>query len=367
MNLSRNLGRVQTKFLLTATCTRSCRLLGYMTSMYVLKYITGIVYRVKVCMRPVAPGMAQAFHGDAVIVDLRTGPAFPHALTSVLHNVRGVLPDSWLVHAEISSSVTRRVRWLLHRVPMLSHALHCKPPCAALRISPRRADNATQGMHVWYNRLLRSRSFWSGFPTPWVLLFELDSCLCPGPTRPLASFMKAGYTFVGAPWRKDVCYWDHPLSDRHGSSARSLRADISHLHCVGNSGLSLWKRADILALLAAIQSSPVKDPFQAHLEHGIDLWFSSHLQSRHWRHLQLGGVPNRSEAALFSMEGHYVPRIVPVGMHVYRRNHRFALLSQAEEQSMVRRCPPLATVFYRYDARHGPLDEGRRAPEQSSH
>ena len=41
--------------------------------------------------------------GDAVLVDLRTGPALVHALVSTLGNFREVLTEQWVVHAQISA------------------------------------------------------------------------------------------------------------------------------------------------------------------------------------------------------------------------------------------------------------------------
>ena len=128
--------------------------------------------------------------------------------------------------------------------------------------------------------------------------------------------------------------------------------------CVGNSGLSLWRRSDILKLLDAVEASG-KDDFEAWRGGIVDMWFSAQLQSKRWAALQLRGVPNATEAKHFSFESMGRPDVVPVGVH-FKRGYwveglRWTPESMMLEQSLVNRCPPVASVLYRLSADHGSI------------
>ena len=91
---------------------------------------------------------------------------------------------------------------------------------------------------LWYNEMLVRNRFWQAFSQPWLLLFEVDSVLCPSPTLPLTAFLQADFMFYGAPW------------DASQPACRArVRGTVSSLPCVGNSGLSLWNRRQMLELL----------------------------------------------------------------------------------------------------------------------
>ena len=130
----------------------------------------------------------------------------------------------------------------------------------------------------------RSLSPFRSFSAPHVLLFELDTCLCPSPTWSLRHFVDEGYSYIGAPWHPRVCHAHHPLavtrplrpklrrsalrsSSASGRLAQSVispddqRPDGAFhdgaFACVGNSGLSLWRRQDVLTLQPAVDECRV--------------------------------------------------------------------------------------------------------------
>ncbi|EOD08805.1 hypothetical protein EMIHUDRAFT_217060 [Emiliania huxleyi CCMP1516] len=285
--------------------------------------------------------------GDAVIVDLRTGPGFAHALASTLLNVRELLDEQWVVHAWVSAdaNLSRTVRQRLYKLSGLRHALRCANAgtCAALRLKRMTGENS----RAWYNRLILKTDFWRSFSAPHVLLFELDTCLCPSPTWSLRHFVDEGYSYIGAPW--------HPRSVISPDDQRPDGAfHDGAFACVGNSGLSLWRRQDVLTLQPAASS----DDFLEWRTVIADMWLSAQLQSKRWRGLGLRGVPNASEAARFAIETYgYRDTGVPVGVHLnalQRREPKRALLQAEHERMLVLKCPPVASVFYRWDeTRHG--------------
>jgi hypothetical protein len=86
----------------------------------------------------------------------------------------------------------------------------------------------------WYNQFLKTAEFWRMFTAEHVLLFEVDSILCPQPTLPL-DWWAGRYGYIGSPW--------HPHMGAGGFWCRLMAC------CVGNSGLSLWNRPLILRLI----------------------------------------------------------------------------------------------------------------------
>ena len=254
-----------------------------------------------------------------------------YAMVSVLDNFRRTLDDRWTVHADVSPNMTSALDSQLRTIFHLRMALEK----AALRVAPASIGNGYTDFNLMYTR----PDFWRKYAAPYLLMFHLDSCLCPSPTRSLQSFIDSGYSFVGAPWGGWVCSLLRGFS-KHAEA-----------HCVGNSGLALWRRNDILQLTTAIESSG-KDEFAKHRMMYTDLWFSAHLQSKHWSSLNLSAVPTEVEAAYFAVEStDLVPGATPVGVHLNKHQIQSKkYLSTREEQSLVLRCPALAEVFYRLDA-----------------
>ena len=112
----------------------------------------------------------------------------------------------------------------------------------------------------------------------------------------------------------------------------------------------------MLKLTAAIEASG-KDEFAQYIDRFTDMYVSAHVQLKQ-KELGLGGVPNETDAALFSVESFDpLPETTPVGVHVGRVGR-----SPQEEQMLVLRCPPIASVFYRMSEGQGkiPTRHGRR-------
>ena len=157
--------------------------------------------------------------GDAVLREVRPLARLPLALA----NVRAVLPiDRWMVQFLHGPRNTDAVR----AEPSLARAV------AAGTLLLRRYEmdgvlvDETLDRHAHFNYQKRA-AFWRSFTRPLLLLFEPDTVLCPQPRRSLDAF--AGYAFTGAPWA--------PYADGANPAwCYNLQ------HCVGNSGLSLWRR-----------------------------------------------------------------------------------------------------------------------------
>ena len=168
-----------------------------------------------------------ALLGDAVLREVRPLARLPRALA----NVRAVLP------------VDRRTVQFLHG-PRNTGAVLAEPPLAraiatgTLLLRRYEMDgapvNETLDRHAHFNYQKRA-VFWRSFTRPLLLLFEPDTVLCPQPRQPLDAF--AGYAFTGAPWA--------PYAD--GSNPAWC---YNLQHCVGNSGLSLWRRDIVAAALS---------------------------------------------------------------------------------------------------------------------
>jgi hypothetical protein len=211
----------------------------------------------------------------------------------------------------------------------------------------------------WYNRMLARSAFWTVFSSPLLLLFEMDSALCSSPTRPLQSFSgAAGYAFIGAPWSayKDG-FFPH--------QCRNLGS------CVGNSGLSLWRR-DIMQRVTALPFETQQDSIALYLKthrgsaikpgKGADqAWFDrmrrgqlnqtnyfEHLHIDNWMSLLLqsleaegklgatAAVPSQTIASRFSVETLYSSKApwVPFGTH---KPYRY--LSSEQLQQLFKACP----------------------------
>jgi len=128
-----------------------------------------------------------------------------------------------------------------------------------------------------YNTLWMTRDIYRYIPTETFLVFQADTLiLSPDKLHP---FMK--YAYVGAPWRSPIPYLDRTVS-------------------VGNGGLSLRKKSQMLAILDAVPFDPTvfEDVYFAYgcLTLNVD-------------------VPTREEAMHFSAETLYDPHIQPFGIH----------------------------------------------------
>ena len=124
--------------------------------------------------------------GDAVIVETRESPAMLYAMVSVLDNFRRTLDDRWTVHADVSPNMTSALDSQLRTIFHLRMALEK----AALRVAPASIGNGYTEFNLMYTR----PDFWRKYAAPYLLMFHIDSCLCPSPTRSLQSFIDSGDT-----------------------------------------------------------------------------------------------------------------------------------------------------------------------------
>ena len=292
---------------------------------------------------PPAPA-ASPFAGDAVIVE----PRLPKRLPIVLRNAWDYLPRSWSIHllhgGETNATST------LHGEPVLRPVF--ESGALRLRTIESFGETVSSGRR-WYNEFLTRSTFWSAFTAPTLLLFEVDVAFCPDPNWPVDRF--AGFTFVGAPWSAGTDalfpYW-----------CRNLKA------CVGNSGLSLWRR-DVMARLTkhppqhyernvtkylhkpkgsatrrggwsvrVFRAGNAGDINSSHVIGHIDVWMTMLLQTlEQTGEIAAPAVPNSVVASRFAVETMYSAQTpwVPVGVH---KPHRY--LSGPQLDALLERCPP---------------------------
>ena len=183
--------------------------------------------------------------GDAVITELR----YLVRLPEILLNYLTLLPSSWTVHflhghdnhlivraspelQHYLRSGRLRLRALKAMAPEHYEAALAARDLAAGGLSPHDRAKHLKYVH-WHDEFLIGPEFWAAFTAPQLMLFQTDSALCPQPTVPLAQF--ARYVFTGAPWRR--------------GSLGMCRAS-KEFRCVGNSGVSLWRR-DVMSRFVA--------------------------------------------------------------------------------------------------------------------
>lgn len=191
---------------------------------------------------PAAP-TPQLVRGEAIVIEVRR----LRRLASVLLNFRANLPRAWpitLLHgpsngADIQSSAALRGHLTTGSVrleplpPSLCDASCQAPSASAFQAGANLTASAQQRAHSdarrWYNRYLKSAAFWRDRASAeHVLLFESDAVLCEKPTLPLEWWL-GRYVYVGAPWSHQM------------GAGRALCKRLP-CSCVGNSGLSLWRR-----------------------------------------------------------------------------------------------------------------------------
>lgn len=210
-----------------------------------------------------------------------------------------------------------------------------------------------------YNRMLGRSRFWNAFARPWLLLFEGDTVLCPEPTVPLDSFLRAAYPYYGAPWyfNANMCpFW-----------SENNTWEGQHETCAGgNSGLSLYKRP-LMSRMTELFGSETRIQqwrrwfrnstlhaaeyfaFEGRAASGlIDQWTSTMLHP--W-------LPPSGFSAAFSVETTYNGTYTPFGMHnpvswLSKGKNLANLQTKGELQlddELLRRCPPAHRLWRRYE------------------
>ena len=202
----------------------------------------------------------------------------------------------------------------------------------ASRVKAMNAYHATA--RIWYNGFLKSADFWTLFSAPNLLLFEVDSILCPQPSIPLDWWL-GRFAYVGGPWHRRV-----------GVGALWCKNLVT---CIGNSGLSLWNRALIAGLLADGKLPPdfangtVRKPL-------LDLWASTSLQRlERDGQLPLKAVPSEELAGAFSCSDppEVTPGILssrghtPFGLHGVGT---WPLRLTRSRRMLLQRCPTIEAI-----------------------
>lgn len=277
--------------------------------------------------------------GDAVIIEMRP----IRRLTHVLQNFLELLPSDWKIHflhADDNHAWVRNAPALstylssghLELTPLRTFAPEHYPMAMAARyVSKGQIISRDRVRHLaavhWYDNLLMSPDFWKAFKSPLVLLFQADSALCPSPSWTIDDFGD-NFVFSGAPWPRNSLWF---CRDSH------------EYRCVGNSGLSLWRRGVVLALL---NNSHFTSGWGAS-DH-MDVFLARRIQDKAWSDV-LGGfeaVPSDHEAARFAIESWYpgmhanasisssLLSYTPIGVH---QPHSFHVAEHLLEIS--RRCP----------------------------
>ena len=180
------------------------------------------------------------------------------------------------------------------------------------------------------------------------MIFQTDSALCESPSRPLSSFYR--YVFTGAPWRRHSLWL-----------CRQGRIPRGYFRCVGNSGVSLWRRDVMERLFADAEfmngvrsvpalARPARRPI-SHEAHArcsaaqwsdrdhLDVWVSNHLQNfpnstKAGRYDLDDAVPTEADAARFSIETYYSGGYTPFAVHQPQWYLKGATLSE-----LLTRCP----------------------------
>ena len=292
-----------------------------------------------------------AVAGDAVLVEPRP---MVRARESLLH-ARLALPVAWRVHAWCSSTNHREI------APLCASNVSCtnmdaSHPNITAKWRKHRADRGWWIPRSWFNDLVFSRSFWAApaFTAPHLLLFQVDAVFCPSPTVPLDAWVAQPYGFVGAPWGVDqtnhsdagsTCRAVHAAVLRYHKERRSRPAEMAPpIRCVGNSGLSLWRRATVLrALHLLANTTELRSLKPAGPLRGFDVWFSAVANGplrRTWAQgAESAALPLEAEAERFSVEMVYAGSFTPVGVH-----NPFPYLSAARLAELGQRCPPLEEI-----------------------
>ena len=310
--------------------------------------------------------------GDAVMLEMRALPR----LSMTLLNVRANLPErTWRLnfwHGPSNHKTVNQTEQLTQAVAR--GTLRLRPYYQILKALGRPTSKGSQLDYRVHDNFMKSTTFWAhpSLDRPLIILFEPDVVLCPSRqwSARLQDFY--GYAFVGAPWPNDN-HWCYDLDE-----------------CVGNSGLSLWRRDVMAAVLGArslaeygplvadyfttvgslprgrhpkwsamqwrarYTGGPQFESFQryrrggqrrANLSRtakpllpqsmGQDLVFSHLLQAlEYFGHLPVRAVAPEPLAELFSVESVYAANHTPVGFH-----QAYTYLSRPKLSELLRRCP----------------------------
>ena len=326
--------------------------------------------------------------GDAVMLEVRPLARIP----LVLQNVRSSLPETWRVNFWHGPTNHQRVLQSRELAPARTNG--------SLRLRRYTLNGSPVGVKLSYlmhDKYMKSFAFWGdrSLDRPLLLLFEPDTALCPPDDWAVRLEELSAYAFVGAPWTRRPPAYCYNLPE-----------------CVGNSGLSLWRRDVIAAVLAARRieeyGAIVADFFNTfgfplrgrHHSHGFqsrivnhylsvgnrdthgkrkgdgearthkaifpaqlgqDILFSHLLQALdYFGLLPVRGVAPEHLAARFSVETSYATNFTPIGIH-----QAYTYLPSARLHELTRRCPAMQNVAEAV-AKEGSRSLANRADKRAS-
>ena len=195
-----------------------------------------------------------------------------------------VLPAAYRIHLWLLSDV---VSGLARLSPFMYSYMHLS---RKFILHPLPAD--VQFDRRVYQHFILQPPLWHALqPATHIILFESDSGFCEAPTFDLRHFLM--WDYCGAPWYTKWC---------------NDSKDASKTTCVGNSGLSLWRRA-------AMASLGVESPFNT--TNNLDLLLNAKVSHMFPRFKVCPAPIGR----LFSVETHWDGKYVPFGYHNIRPQH----------------------------------------------
>lgn len=308
--------------------------------------------------------------GLAVLIEIRPHPG----LERVLLNFHETLPRTWPIEFVHGWGNERAVLDSAALQPALSSgALRLRPlsslappdvakaACNALNFfgHARKLGLAPWNVRAWYNFLLESPAFWAAYDVPNLLIFEVDTALCPMPKRSLHHFTE--FAMVGAPMGSSTCF----------DGATGVAVDEPNPQCCGmNSGLALWSVPTMRRVVSsprAPQGNSTSWPSNLATVPIIDMWYETLLRKVVSNdpdaadYFGTAGIhiPTQRVAALFSVSGAYSGNYTPVGVHSPKQSGGFSgWWSKRPDlwQELVRRCPAAANTSFHWHP--DPKDEG---------
>ena len=266
-------------------------------------------------------------------------PRWLAKLPIVLLNFRAHLPLSWTVQLLTDPKEVQRASRVAQSFPLLKRALKRREMLIRPILLP---TGHRSWSKAWYNLYLSSPTFWQSFKLPWLLLFEVDSALCPRPDHSLLHFVSADpHIFWGAPWA-----WMPNMTLRAGDASFSVRSVP-----VGNSGLSLWRR-DFMASVSSELHAFAKRHQSGHsrtalnfglrrgtswtIDNGVHHFLADLAEAGR---LPLPAFPDAQRAMNFSVETGYRGG-VPFGVH--RAHQVLAKTGENGYRRLLARCPAAA-------------------------
>lgn len=275
--------------------------------------------------------------GDAVLVEMRPLLRIPDVLLNFLEE----LPVQWTVwflhagdnHQYVLEAVALQPYFASGRL-QLRLLQHVAPRYLQAALAARNL-NGTRGIrntaffnreHMkqvhWNDDFLLSVEYWQYFKAPLRLMFEIDTALCPNSGVSPRNFSQ--YTFTGSPWKRKMLF---------------LCRNKFWFHCVGNSGLSLWRR-DVMMRFVSNEKDFMGVWKALPKKWALDMWVSYIIQKKtSWKALNITeheDVAPDNKAWRFGVESIYKGNYTPFGVHQW---WTFMTLGSPVVNELFERCP----------------------------